>query len=73
MAAARTKEEANVIVKRLQKAKLPAKLEEAKVGEKTYYRVVIGPFKDRDRALAMRNQVRSSGLVKGDPFVKNAR
>lgn len=73
VAAAKTRAEAQVILKRLQKAKLGAKLEEAKVGDRTYYRVVMGPFKNRDRALAARKEVRASGLVKGDPFVKNPR
>lgn len=73
VAAARTKAEASEIEKKLERAKLAPKLEEAHVGANTYYRIVLGPYADKEQALSHRAAVAASGAVKGEPFLKNVR
>ena len=72
VAAARTRAEANAMNKKLAQAKLKGKIEEAKVGRNTYYRVVVGPYSSKDAATAARASVKRARAAAGDPFVRQA-
>lgn len=72
VAAARTRSEANAMNKKLAQAKLKGKIEEAKVGRNTYYRVVVGPYSSKDAATAARVSVKRARAAAGDPFVRQA-
>ncbi len=58
--------------KKLAQAKLKGRVEEAKVGKNTYYRVVVGPFNSKDAANAARGGVKRAKAAAGDPFVRQA-
>ena len=72
VAAARTRAEANAMNKKLAQAKLKGKIEEAKVGRNTYYRVVVGPYSSKEAASAARAPVKRARAAAGDPFVRQA-
>ena len=72
VAAARTRAEANAMNKKLARAKLKGKIEEAKVGRNTYYRVVVGPYSSKDAATVARGAVKRAKAASGEPFVRQA-
>ncbi|MEL7540994.1 MAG: SPOR domain-containing protein, partial [Pseudomonadota bacterium] len=46
-------------------ARLPVKIEEARVNGGDYFRVLVGPFSDRDVAERERRDLSRSGIVDG--------
>ncbi len=69
--ATKTKNEALDMMKKLEHAHITPKLEEARVGDTTYYRIVLGPYGQKEQALAQRAKVTASGAIKGEPFLKS--
>ena len=70
VAAAKTSDEAQAMMRKLQKTGFAPQLEEALVGKNRYYRVVVGPFPSKDAASAKRASVRAAKAAVGEPFVR---
>ncbi|MCB0324139.1 MAG: SPOR domain-containing protein, partial [Bdellovibrionales bacterium] len=70
-AATRTQQDAAVLVKKFNDAGLSGVVEQAKVRDKVYYRVLVGPYGDKNKALSGRAAVKKSGVTGGEPFLKH--
>lgn len=64
-------EQAQGLISRLKAKGIMAAVRDAKVNGKLRYRVLVGPFSSKEAALAAKTQVTRSGVVKGEPFLKN--
>lgn len=70
-AATRTKDDSAALVAKFGEKGLAGVVEEAKVRGGTYYRVLIGPFADKETAQNSRAAVKKSGITGGEPFIKH--
>ncbi|MCB0359193.1 MAG: SPOR domain-containing protein, partial [Bdellovibrionales bacterium] len=73
VAAERTPDGAVLIGKKLKAARFNVVISKAAVGEKTYYRVLVGPHKTRDAAKNALSRVAAVKAAKARPFVKQVK
>ena len=70
VAATETKSEAQNLASKLRAAGHKVAQQEARVNGKTFTRVMVGPFSERDAAEASRKKVKALGGLASDPIVK---
>ena len=73
VSAARNSGEASAVAKKLKSAGLKPVIETAQVNKSTYYRVVLGPYPNKDAATSARRAAISSNAAKGEPFLKQVK
>ncbi len=73
VAAVPSLDEVEGIYNNLTDLKLGAKIESADIRNKPYYRVLVGPFKDREEALDKRLSTKSSAGTTGEPFIRQVK
>lgn len=73
VAAARSKEEAMELSKKLSGKGLDSKVEEASTRTGTYFRILVGPYGDRGKALGDRTTIKSTAGVSGEPFIREVK
>jgi cell division septation protein DedD len=62
--------DAEVMIEKLKKSGFPAVVETAKVKNSFYFRVLVGPEENKQRAERLLSQVKQEKSVQGNPFVK---
>ncbi len=72
-AATRTGNDAVAMVAKFAAKGLAGVVEQAKVGKKEYYRVLVGPYSDKAKALDARSKVKSAKITGGEPFLKHVK
>ena len=73
VAAARSHVQASKVYIKAEKAGLKMVLERAKVRGQDYYRVIIGPYPDREAAVTARAGIKAKGVSRAEPFLKRVR
>lgn len=73
IAATKTKEDADRIATKIKSRNYLASHEMAKVGNSTYYRVLVGPYTTRAEAEKNRQKISKKKLTKAAPFLKRVR
>lgn len=73
VAAPTTVEQARTAAAALVEAGFPVVVEDVKMGKNQYYRVLVGPEADKLPGERMVNQVKGTGIVKGDPFLRRVK
>ncbi len=72
-AATRAKDDAISMIAKFNEKGLDGVLEQAKVRKKEYYRVLVGPYASKPKALEARAKVKSAGVTGGEPFLKHVK
>ena len=70
LATAESMKEAGKIVEKAKAQGVQTKVQEAVIGEKSYFRVLRGPFESRPIAEAEIGKLESLGVASGQPFVR---
>lgn len=73
VAAARALPDAQAMAGKLSGLPVESRIEEAKVGGATYYRLLAGPATDKDGALKTAQVIKRAKVAQGEPFVKHIR
>jgi cell division protein FtsN len=73
VAAARSKEEAMQVSKKLSGKGIDSKVEEASTRTGTYFRILVGPYGDRGKALGDRTTIKSTAGISGEPFIREVK
>jgi cell division septation protein DedD len=69
-AATQVSAEASGSIRKLQRAGYPTVVEKAQIRDRTYLRVLVGPYPDKEGALKAKDKLARAGAVSGVPFVK---
>lgn len=72
-AATRTGNDAVRMVAKFAAKGLDGVVEQAKVGKKEYFRVLVGPYAEKPKALEARNKVKAAKITGGEPFLKHVK
>ncbi len=70
LSAEQTREKAQVSVKRLSQSGFNAQVQDAKVKNAHYFRVLVGPYRERKAAESALIKIKQLALSKGEPFLK---
>ena len=70
VAATGAESEAQTLAGRISRLKVPYVVERARIGSRTFFRVVAGPYSTKEQANAVKERVKKSNAVKGEPFLK---
>lgn len=62
--------EASGSIRKLQRAGYQATIEKAQIRDRTYLRVLAGPYPDRESASRAKDKLSKAGVVSGVPFIK---
>jgi cell division septation protein DedD len=52
---------------------LSVSIEEASIRDKTYFRILVGPYEDRKTALSNRGKIKSASGISGEPFIRQVK
>lgn len=73
VAAAPSKEDARKSVQKITGQGFQAKVEEASIRDKAYYRILVGPYAERKDALANRAKIKSASGSSAEPFIRQVK
>jgi cell division septation protein DedD len=73
VAAAPSKADAMNFQSKISGEDLSVSIEEASIRDKTYYRILVGPYDDRKEALSNRGKIKSASGVSGEPFIRQVK
>ncbi|MBN8550876.1 MAG: SPOR domain-containing protein [Deltaproteobacteria bacterium] len=70
IAAPKKMQDANALAGKLKASGFPVMIEVARVRGDEYYRVLVGPEQNRDRAQRLVGQLKRESYIQGDPFLR---
>ena len=73
VAAPKRLQDAEKLANRLKKSGFPVAVEVASVGNKKFYRVLVGPERSRLYADRLLNQLHTEKYIPTDPFIREVR
>lgn len=73
VSATRSESEAAALARQFSELDIPAMVERAKVHQRTYYRILLGPYGMKESAQAARDRAKKTRMVRDEPFLKHVK